>query len=67
MRAALVIVHMASGGFVAGGQSIAEPEKIIEKLQMLGLLGWVGAMGVTLVIVIFFTWLSGKQKKTETK
>jgi hypothetical protein len=65
VRAALVIVHMADGGFVAGGQSIAEPERIIEKLEMLAGLGWIGTMGTTLVMVIFFTWLSTRQRKSE--
>ena len=64
VREALVIVHMADGGFVAGGQSLRETENTIKTIQTLGLVGWVGAMGLTLALAVLLNWLgykSGKQ------
>jgi hypothetical protein len=61
VRAALVIVHLADGGFVVGGQSLAEPEKLIGTIQLLAGLGWAAAMGVTLLLAVFFTWLTNKR------
>lgn len=62
VRAALVIVHMADGGFTAGGQSLAEPEKLTGTIQLLAGLGWAAAMGATLILTVFFAWLSEKRK-----
>lgn len=59
VRLAAVVVPTsgASPGFVLAGRSLREIERRIDQIQLLVLVGWVAALGVTFVAVAVRFWL----------